>query len=191
MKRILLLLAILPMSSCSLIFEAADISVRKSKEASTSDQLAGDGFTVRPPESGLYPSYGIPLKGGVTLRPTTTGFDGLVYYVSPFASATAKTTDEAMHEWNSIWSKQGARVEVVERTRTAFAGRTATRCVGWIRKGSEEHAMAFLMVKRDSDFLVIGHGNANRFGKDRSKMNAEAKSDLGKLIQGTKLATEG
>ena len=188
MKRILLLLAVLSLNSCSLIFEAADISVRRSKEVSTSDQLAGDGFTVRPPESGLYPNYGIPFKGGVTLRPTSTGFDGLVYYVSPFVSATARTPDEAMHEWNSIWIKQGARVEVVEKSRTVFSGLAATRCTGWIAKGSEEHAIAFLVVKRDSDFLVIGHGNANRFGKERAKMIAKAKSDLGKLIQGTRLA---
>lgn len=188
MKQILLLLA-LPMCSCSLIFEAADISIRRSKEVSTSDQLTGYGFTLCPPEARLYPNYNHPFKGGVTLRPTDTARDGLVYYVQPFASATARTTDDAVREWNSIWEKKGIRVEMVEKSKSVFSGHDATRCIMRIHQRSGEHVSAFLVVRRDTDFLIIGHGNTRSFGRLQVDLFAAAKEDLGRLIRCTKLSS--
>jgi len=186
MKRLLLLLAILPLGSCSLIFEAADISIRRSKEVSSTEQLQGDGFTLRPPEAGLYPIRDLPLKGGLTLRPTETIRDGLVYSVSPFKSSAA-TTGAAAREWLAIWTKSGASVDVLETTSRTFAGRQATRCLVEIRKGREQHFAMFLAVKRDQDFLMLFHGNGNRWNHSRDRMIAACRKDFQKLLDATRL----
>ena len=186
MKRLLLLTSILSLSSCSLMFEAADISNRRSKEVATTEQLSGDGFSLRPPEARLYPIKDLPLKGGVTLRPTETMLDGLVYAVTPFATS-APTTEAAAREWIDNWTNAGASVDVLETTSRTFAGRKATRSLVEIRKGREQHFAMFLTVKRDHDFLILVHSNGNRWQQSRDKMIAECRKNFQKLLDVTRL----
>jgi len=191
MKRILLLLAVLSMNSCSLIFEAADITIRESKEVAPNEQLAGDGFTVRVPDEKLtkfYPKYDYPLKGGVTLRPTQTFLDGVVYFVTPFAPSSAQTTDEALVEWCAVVQKKQLTAEVLEKSRTTFEGRSATRALLRVREDSRYgHLAAVMIVKRESDYIVMC--NSYLYGGlwTESRAKEESKAGLKKLAAGTRL----
>jgi len=188
MKRLLVLLPFLfALNSCSLIIEAVDISVRRSRELGESAVITADGFTLRPPQASLYPKKNFPTPGGVTLGPTDTFRDGLVYFVTPFQSATARSTNEAMDEWNGRPGRKGIAVKVIEKKETSYVGRKATLAVVDIPRGRGGQVAAILVVKQGSGFLILCAGDVYYFPQARDRTLARNKKALENLMKVTTL----
>ncbi|MFN0075342.1 MAG: hypothetical protein ACKVY0_02595 [Prosthecobacter sp.] len=188
MKSILLnLLALVCLTGCSLFFEAADITHRRSKALPEGGVVIGDRFSVRAPAGGLYPTQNIPTSGGVTLRPTEPAFDGYVYFVTPFSSPSAQTADQAFDEWNRRPGFQGVQVNVIERKSTTVFGKNATRAVVDVVQGSIGQIAAMVVVKRQNDFLILARGDRYYTPLRRDHTIELCKTGLHKLIQSTSL----
>lgn len=147
------------LTSCSLLFDAADITMRRSREVAEGTVIAGDGFTVGCPARGLYPAKDVPTRGGVVFRPVEPLADGEVFFVTPFQSSSAQTSDQALVEWNSRTAKKGRVLAVIRQQKTTFAGLPATRAVMNITENRRDQIAVFLVVKRASDFLILARGD--------------------------------
>lgn len=188
MKGALLsLVGLVSLTGCSLFFEAADIANRRSKEVPEGGVLTGAGFSVRAPADYLYPTYNVPTRGGVTLRPTSTEFEGYVWFVTPFSASSAQTTDQALNEWNKRTAMHGVQAQVMERNQATVFGKEATRAVVDVHRGSVGDVAAMVVVKRMNDFLILARGDRYYVLERRGHTIGLCKAGLDKLIQSTSL----
>lgn len=167
-RRLLLLLSlatvIVPLSSCGLLIEGADIAIRRSKQVPKGTAITGQGFDVRCPDDYYYPIKDIPNAGGVTFRPTDTMSDGDVYFVAPFQSATARNPKEALIEWNR---RSRLRVEVLSQNSSMFNGMPAvTAALHWPH-GSGGFVGSMKVAGHGPNYLIITRGRAYYFANRR------------------------
>ena len=173
--------------ACSLVFDAVDLSNRRTKAIAEGEIVAGDGFTVRSPEAGLYPSLQSTQQGGVTLRPTEPFLDGLVYLVTPFEGNGATTPQEAFERWNDIPKARGFTVVAFESDSTNFRGLPAYRSSVELSKGSIRQVGSLLIVQRSSDFLVLSTGHPHFHPQTREERIKFTSERLIKLQSATEL----
>jgi hypothetical protein len=157
------------LASCSLVGDAVDISERRSNQLAKGAKVEGEGFSVRVPDSGLYPKKDFPLRGGITFRPTEPMFDGQVYFVTPFPFA-AEDTHQALNAWNQIPRSKGSQVNVLKERKVTFQGFKATEATVEVPQSKGGQIAAVLVVKRSRDFLILTRGEFYRFPSDRARM---------------------
>lgn len=189
MKTILSAVVVATMlPSCSVLFDAADITNRQSKALAQGEAVIGDGFTVRAPESGLYPSSKDRQPGGVILRPTEPAFDGLVYLATPFNGGGASTPREAFERWNEMPKARGFTVTTLSGGSTDFRGLPAYKASVELSKGSASHVASMLIVKRSSDFLVLSTGHPFIHPATRAERREYTDTRLRKLQAATTIS---
>jgi hypothetical protein len=176
------------LNSCSLVSEAAKITANEAREVAPGTTVAGDGFIVKAPEEHLYAQRDDIRKGDVTFRPVDTFREGLVYSVSPFSSATATTTDQALDEWNRLTIPKNRQVIVSEKSSASFAGLRGTQVMMEIPMSERGGLVAArLVVKRSKDFLIVTRGDAYFTRDQTARMKGHCKTGLRKLMQNTTL----
>ncbi len=144
----------LPLASLLSCSPLADIN-RHSRELPKGATVAGNGFTVRVPRSGLYSSLKDKKPGDVILRPVKPSDNGLVYLVRQFAARGAATPREALDEWNKIPRSRGVQVILLKSAPTRFKGLPAMRAdMELLRSGYFQVASA-LVVKRSPGYLIL------------------------------------
>jgi len=156
-RRLILLGGVFSLTSCGLVFEAIGITARRSREIPIGTVLTGDGFSLRCPEDGLYPTRNLPTTGGVTLRSTMSDFP-VTSFVTPFRSLTARSTDQALQEWNQRVIRNRQSLVVLQQSHTTYGGMPATRAVINFPQKQAGHIAAMLVVRRSNDFLIIANG---------------------------------
>ncbi|MGJ8673857.1 hypothetical protein [Rubritalea sp.] len=158
MKLALLILSLPLLSGCSLVGDAVDISSRRAQEVPLGAITHGDGFSVSAPEPYLYPKANSPTPGGVTFRPTEPMSDGMVYFVTPFSTQAANPS-AALDHWNMIPERRGIKVTTSHRRNTTFQGMPAHEAVLDVpRSSSGGNISVVVVVKRDSDYLILNRG---------------------------------
>lgn len=188
MMKFLLCLAVFALSSCSLMFEAATITRNRAREVPQGSVVAGQGFTVSSPEPGLYPLQDYPQKGGVSFRPVATELEGLVYFVTPYQSVSARTTEEALYERNARVQAPGRPFKVSEKSATSFAGLKGTRAIAEVAMSADGGLISeTLVLKRGGEFLVLTRGDVYYRQEDRERAKNRCKTGLRNLMQRTTL----
>jgi len=187
MKYLALLLLLISQSSCSLLFDAADISNRRSNEIAEGATVAGDGFTVHSPESGLYSASRDTRPGGITLRPTEPFFDGLVYFVAPFEARRETNLHEVLTKWNSIPEAKGYKLTVLRKTLTSFDDLPALQAVVEASNGTASQVTSILIIKRSADYLILSTGHPYHRPTSRQERQDFTNTRLNKLQAATKI----
>lgn len=175
------LAGVLFLSSCSLLFEAVDITSRRANKVENGELVEGDGFVIKCPQAGLYLARTPPTPGGVVFRPVEPLADGLVFFVTPFHAPTARSLSEALSLWNARVVKRGMTVQVLRTEQTSFAGRQALRAEMELPRGQFGNVSSTLIVRRDSDYLILCCGESY-FGPAQREMSLkQTVRDLAKL----------
>ena len=153
------------------------------------EPVLGDGFLVRSPEAYLYPKENFPTKGGITLRPTITLLDGLVYYVTPFSSTTSKSASEALDEWNENPKRKGKNLSILERKSTLFQGLNSEQAIVEVLNHNQQggYIAAITIVEREANFLIFSFGDGYTLPSDRNKTIQRSKEGLQKLSSSIEL----
>lgn len=177
-RRALLSLTVLSLTSCGLLIEGVIITINRARELPEGKVLAGEGFILRCPGEFLRANRGEPTAGGITLR--TEGSDRL-YFVTPFKTSSARTTEQALAEWNQRPQMHHRQVTIMRQTRTMFAGLPATRAIIDFPHPNQGSIAVLLVVKRSNDFLILATGGSYYLEHSKEAMLAALEENMVKL----------
>jgi len=126
----------------------------------------------------LRANHGEPTAGGITLREE---YSDSLYFVTPFKTSSARTTEQALAEWNQRPLMHHRQVTVMRQTRTMFAGLTATRAIIDLPHPNEGSIAVMLVVKRSNDFLILTTGGSYYREHGKESMLAVLEKNMVKL----------